>query len=125
MIDKREITNAVIESAHIKFERGFILTVWISLDYGGSGQGFGGYVLGGDPNHDSKAARHHEQQNIAAEWIGQILSIGGVEDWNDLKGKVIRVDHEPFGKIYGIGHAIKDRWFYPGGHSMFGGREDT
>ena len=37
-----EERNAVIESARLEIERG-LLTAWLMLDYGGAGQGFGGW----------------------------------------------------------------------------------
>lgn len=39
------IKNAVIKSAVIDSDDMGLLTVWLHLDYGGSGQGFGGYAL--------------------------------------------------------------------------------
>ena len=37
----------------------------------------------------------------------------GVDKWEDLVEKHVRVDGEEFGEIRGIGHIIKDKWFYP------------
>lgn len=109
-MSNKTIKNAVIESASISIERGFILSAWLTLDYGGSGQAFGGYSL-----YLSKSAKHHdEQNNFAGHWIYRVLEIAGVEHWGQLKGKTIRVELDgPFGSIDGIGHIVKDDWFYP------------
>lgn len=102
--------NAIITDASVQLDRGFILTAWLMLDYGSTGQGFGGYVLGGS---DGKAGEHDLQKNICAEFIVACLRAGGVEKFSDLVGKTIRVRKtDEFGDIIAIGHIVKeDRWF--------------
>lgn len=107
------IVNAVIEDASVGFDRGVFLGAWLSLNYGGTAQGFGGYVLGGTP--DCKAGRHAEQPNLAAEFIVGCLRAADVEQWSQLKGKTIRVRKtDDWGDIIAIGHIVKDDcWFEP------------
>lgn len=109
------ISNAVITSAQLQFGNGTFLEVWIWVRHEGGEQGFGGFYIGGNPFEDYPAARHAEQPNIAAEFIGSVLKCAGVDDWDKLRGSVIRVEREEFwgGKIRGIGHAIEDHWFRP------------
>lgn len=109
------IENGRITSADIVFSRGFALDCWIMLEFDGSGQGFGGYVLGGNPFDTSAVcARHEEQRNLAADFIGGVMAVADVEKFSALTGKVIRVRREsPFGAIEAIGHAFKDRWYEP------------
>lgn len=106
------IKNAVIESARIGIERGFILTAWIHLNYGGMSQGFGGFSLFLD-----KSSSHHEtskNRNYAGIFISRVLEIAGAESWDDLVGKTIRVEKESdFGSIIRVAHIIKDDWFNP------------
>jgi hypothetical protein len=104
--------NAVIESTRIDYERG-ILTAWINLDYGGTGQGFGGYVLdrapdksGGRPYGDRRASR------LAGHFISRVIQVVGADSWESLKGKPVRVVHT-HSKVHKIGHYLKDRWFDP------------
>lgn len=70
---------------------------WVYVDYGGAGQGFGGYALGG-------AFTHYV--------ITGILSALDVESWEQLKGKPVRVNVEG-GTIKSIGHFLEDKWFTP------------
>lgn len=109
------ITNARIVDADISFSRGFILDCHLTLGFEGAGQGFGGYVLGGNPfDTTAVAARHKDQPNIAAHFIGGVLAIAGVEHFSQLKGKIVRVGKEDeWGSILAIGHAIDDKWFDP------------
>lgn len=102
-----EIKNAVIESATITTgERGF-LDCWLMLDYGGTGQGFGGYVL-----YLPKSWKHHEMKSPAGHFIFRAMEIAGVDSWDKLKGKTIRVKAD-MNKVHAIGHIVKDDWFCP------------
>jgi hypothetical protein len=108
------VENGRITTADIQFSRGFILDCWIFLEFDGSGQGFGGYVLGGNPFDTVKAARHEDQANIAADFIGGVMAIADVEKFSALPGKVVRVERDkPYGTIVAIGHPFKDRWYRP------------
>lgn len=101
-----ETKNAVIDSAFFDTERG--LSAWIGLDYGGSGQAFGGYLL-----YAPKGWKAHEcKANYAGHFIYRCLEIAGVSDWQKMIGKTIRVRAE-HGKVHAIGHIIKDDWFDP------------
>ncbi|HZZ77140.1 MAG TPA: hypothetical protein VFE62_01395 [Gemmataceae bacterium] len=107
----REIKNAIIKSASLSIEDHDCLTVWIHLDFGGTGQGFGGHALMLGPSF--KHRKDCEKgPNYTGVYIDTILRIADVSSWDKLPGKTIRVDSD-HGKVYGIGHIIKDNWFYP------------
>ena len=103
--------NAIIESVSVRLDRGCFLSAWVFLDYGGSGQGFGGYVLGGTPT--AAAGKHATQKNLAGEFLVRCMMAAGVEDFAEMKGKTVRVRCE-HSKVHAIGHIVKDdKWFNP------------
>jgi hypothetical protein len=112
------IINAIIEDATIRFDRDIFLSCWLTLNYGGTGQGFGGYVLGGTPRHTGTfpAGDHANQPNVAGHYIANVMAVVGVTEFDHLRNKVIRVVQSSKGygsNILGIGHPIEDKWFFP------------
>ena len=103
-----EQKNAIITDAEITNDDHGLLTAWLTLDYGGTGQGFGGhslYLPKGFAHHNAKAG-------FAGHFLWRVMEIAGVSRWSDLRGKTIRVRMEHTG-IEAIGHIVKDDWFYP------------
>jgi hypothetical protein len=94
----KEIRNAKITSTMLGFEDHGILTCMLHLDYGSLHQGFGGYSL----------------KYYGIEFIEKVLRAVGVETWEELRGKHVRVESDNL-KVYRIGHIIEDRWYEPEG----------
>jgi len=102
-----EIKNAIIEKATITSDDNGILSAWLDLDYGGSGQGFGGWSL-----YLPKSFNHHKLESVAGHFLFRCMEIAGVTNWNELQGKTIRAKADHC-KIESIGHIVKDDWFNP------------
>lgn len=91
--------NAVIKRAMLGLEDHGIMTWMLHLEFQSAGQGFGGRSLDGAGDFMSKSIRH-------------VLETVGVDDWCDLKGKLIRIKKDSYnGPITEIGHILDDRWF--------------
>jgi hypothetical protein len=101
-----EIKNAIIRSAELNTDNGF-LSGWIDLDYGKGGQMFGGIAL-----YLPKSFLNHTIESPAGHWISRVMKIAGVDKWSQLSGKTIRVK-ATLDKVTEIGHIVKDDWFNP------------
>ncbi len=99
-----EEKNAIITRVTIDNERN--LSAYLHLDYGGSGQGFGGYCL------YTERQWKENGKNYCGHFISRCLIIGGVDEWSKLVGKTVRV-HSDHGKVHAIGHIVEDIWFNP------------
>ena len=117
-----DYTNAIIRSADIDYgdnSRG-ILTVWLSLDFGGTGQNFGGYAL-----YLPKSYMHHRKDGPCGHFIARCMEVAGVEKWSDMAGKPVRVVRDGISSpIRAIGHIVKDDWFTPS-EDLSGGGDDA
>ena len=102
-----EIKNAIIEKATLNIDDHGLLSAWLYLDYGGSGQGFGGYTL-----YLPKTYEHHRLLSTCGHFVFRCLEITGAKKWEDLKGKTIRVEADHSG-VRRIGHIVRDDWFCP------------
>jgi hypothetical protein len=92
-----EVKNAKIESVSLGIEDHGLLSAWVNLTYGGSGQGFGGYCLAGP---------------ACAAFVRRTLEVVGVGNWEDLPGQTVRVS-ATHNKVEAIGHLLNDVWYYP------------
>jgi hypothetical protein len=104
-----ETKNAIIKSATISNDDHGLLSAWLHLDFGGSGQGFGGYAL-----YLPKSFTHHNLggPNYAGHFIWRVMEIAEVSEWSKLVGKTIRV-RGSWSSVEAIGHIVKNDWFDP------------
>ena len=103
-----EIKNATITGTMLDISQRGVLTAWLQLDYGGSGQAFGGLAL-----YLPESYTHHkDQKNLAGQFIFRVLEVLGVDKWEDLKGINLRVKCN-YSRIESIGHIVKDEWYNP------------
>lgn len=96
--------NAFITSATLTIEHG-VLSGWVYLDYGGAGQGFGGYCL------YNPEAKRDPTADIGGQWVKSIMDVVGVEKWDNLKGKPVRaiMEDASYGAlVIGIANFVSD-----------------
>lgn len=109
MIRPERIENAKITNASISMADHGCLTFFITLDGGGWGVNVGGYCIG----HGYLGADDFTAENgsglIA---MMEIMNVVGVERWEDLVGKYVRVKTEGLGsRVTVIGNILKEKWF--------------
>lgn len=103
-----EIRNAMITSTKLGREDHDILTFCIHIRFGGGTCcGVGCYAL---DYYDTK-----KQEKVfyarGMELISEILDVVGVNDWEDLKGKYIRIKDNGYNStIDEIGNLLEDKW---------------
>ena len=105
-----KIENALITNVDISMADHGCLTLVMTLEGGGWGVVYGGYCLGKgylgakDDFFDGSAA--------GMEYLIRIMDTVGVEKFQDLKGKYVRVATKGWGDpVKIIGNIIKDKWF--------------
>lgn len=95
-----EEINARIQKTMLGFEDHGIFTCMVTLEFKSTTvQGFGGYSMNG-------------ASNFGGQFIQEILRAVGVEEWEKLPGKHVRVRRDN-SSIVAIGNIIEDRWFEP------------
>lgn len=103
-----EIRNAQITGTMLGREDHGIFTFMIDIRFGGSSCGIGGYAL--DEFDASQCCRVFRAESMEA--ISRILDTVGVDSWEDLKGKYIRIVDNGWGaSIDTIGNLMEERWF--------------
>ena len=103
-----EIKNAKITSTILGREDHGIMTFMIFVEFGGCGCGIGGYCLDYYDKNTQTSVFHIRDM----EAISKILDVVGVDKWEDLPGKYIRVKDNGWGStIDEIGNLMEDKWF--------------
>ena len=104
------IENALIESVDLSMADHGCLTLAMTLKGSGWGVVYGGYCLGNgylgaDDNFFSGSAS-------GMEYLMRIMDIIGVDRFQNLKGKYVRVATKGLsGPVKIIGNIIEDKWF--------------
>lgn len=101
------IENAKITSTSISMADHGCLTIWITVEGDGWGVNVGGYVDG----KGYLGAKHFEGNGAAIVKIMKIMDVVGVDKWEDLEGKYVRVKLRGYGEtVDEIGNILEDRW---------------
>lgn len=93
-------TVAKIERTFLGFEDHGILTGYLHVNYGGAGQGVGGYAI----------------RSVAADYIAWTLGACGVDNWEKLVGRTIYVLTDADRRVVGIEPLPTEpgqRFFFP------------
>lgn len=102
-----EIRNAKITSTMLGREDHGIMTFLLFVEFGGCGCAIGGYAL--DQYDPVNKTRVYSAKSI--EIISKILDVVGVEKWEDLEGKYIRIKDMGWDStICEIGNLMNDNW---------------
>jgi hypothetical protein len=103
-----EIKNAKIVSTMLGREDHGIMTFMITVCFDSYGQGIGGYGL----DYYDRGAGQRVYSAKGLEAISRIFDVVGVDKWEDLKGKYIRIkDNGLNSSIDEIGNLMEDKWF--------------
>lgn len=103
-----KIENALITNVDLSMADHGCLTLSITLDGGGWGAVYGGYCLG----HGYLGAEEFDGSAAGLESIMRIMDVVGVENFQNLKDKYVRVATKGWGStIKIIGNVLKDQWF--------------
>ena len=102
------IENAKITSCDLSMANHGCLTLRLGIQGNGWGCVYGNCCIG----NGYLGAEKFKSYKYASEYIMRIMDTVGVENFNDLNGKYIRVEVGSRGSsIDKIGHIIKDKWF--------------
>ena len=105
---KTEIRNAEITSVSLTMADHGCLTYFIVIETSSFGCSYGGYCLG----HGYLGANEFDASAKGLEAMMRIMNVVGVERWEDLKGKYVRIVDRGFGTaVDTIGNITQDKWF--------------
>ena len=109
MARELETVNAKIKSTMFGIEDHGCMTFFVFLEWLGASQGLGGYAI--DQYRGDNCDRTGQGAALVA--IRKILEVVGVDTWEALPGKLVRLQVEGLGSSRTpiIGHIIEDRWF--------------
>jgi len=107
-LNEAMIENAKITSVDLSMADHGVLTLQMTIEGKGWGCVLGGYVLG----KGYLGAKEFDGSPKGIEEIMRIMDVVGVERFNDMVGKYIRVESERWGsKIHKFGNIVEDKWF--------------
>jgi hypothetical protein len=93
---------ARIDYTHLGYEDHGIFTAVLYLDFGGSAQGAGTYIL--DSPEDADSGKYTRVGTAYGhDWIIQAMRVVGVDKWESMQGKrVYALREQPYGMIKGL-----------------------
>lgn len=103
------IRNAIIKNVTLGYEDHGILTFDLNLDISdGTSCMWGGYEL----DEYDKTLKERVCRSYGLKLLTEVMKTVGVDRWEDLKGKYIRIEDRGLGRpIKKIGNIMEDKWF--------------
>ena len=106
-----KIQNAKISDVDLDMRDHGCLTLRLTLNGGGWGCVYGGYVLG----KGYVDAKEFEGSKQGMESIMRIMDVVGSDTFNGMKNEIVRVATKGWGdSVKIIGNALKEKWFDAG-----------
>jgi hypothetical protein len=95
---------AKIRNTTLGYEDHGIFTLWLHVDYGGAGQGIGGYALDEYIKREGEGPLRGDRfgTSYGMQFIIEVMKAVGVEKWEDVPGKTIFVLTDDSQKVIGI-----------------------
>ena len=104
------IENALITNVDLSMADHGCFTLAMTLEGGGWGAVYGGYCLG--KGYLGANDDFFKGSAAGMEYLMRIMDTVGVENFQDLNGKYVRVATKGLGSsVKIIGNIIKDKWF--------------
>lgn len=106
--DGYKILNGVIKNVSLTMADLGCLTSYITVEGGGFGASLGGYCLG----HGYLGSDHFDASGKGLESIMRVMDVVGVERYEELKGRYVRIASKGLGSTVSIiGNILNDKWF--------------
>lgn len=95
---------AKVRSVSLGWEDHGILTCFVHLDFGGSGEGFGGYAMD-ELVREGSEVKGRRGTAFGMQFVERVMRACGVDDWSKVAGRTViclRDGDEWSGRIVGI-----------------------
>lgn len=98
--------NAQITNVSLNMRKNGILSLDLTLSSDGWGVTFGGYILG----KKYVETKQFKGTQKGIEYIMRVMDTVGVDSFEELKGKYVRIVDNGWEKVDTIGNIIEDKW---------------
>ena len=103
----------MVEETMLGIEDHGIFSSWLHIDFGGTGQGAGGYSLDSPVSDEDGKHIGRFGSAFGAQWIMDTLKVVGVDSWERVKGsKVYVLRKDEWSSIEGLAHWLKPETNY-------------
>ena len=104
-----EIENAIVRKTHLGYESHGLMTAYVELAGDHWSRVFGGF--GGFALKDKEGTMRGHAYGM--DFVMGVMRAVGVDCWEDVPGKHVRVKRGDGGRIVALGNIVKPEWFDP------------